>query len=598
MAYKKRFQGAGVVIVVVILACSASASPKGTSSCTAAAVQAAAPTGMTITPITDGTTPGGITEQDVIDGGGVVLVPPNAKLGSPEFCFVQGKVVTNTSTSATANFQMALPTVWNGKFEFKGCMVLCGIVDVPEAEAVEHGYAAATTDDGHIGDPDLGGTFDGSWALNADGTPNTDAVTDYYYRAVHTVTQAGKSLAQGFYAKPVGLSYFFGCSDGGREAMVEVSSYPTDFDGVIAGDPFFNIAGQTMDAYNASKVQLRDTGAAVVPSSLLHVLDDAIMEQCDAADGVTDGLIQDPAQCNYNPQTKLPICSPTKTTKCFTQDQADSVASWFTAIRDASGGVAYQGYPLANTDDVEGKSLKGWAISGNDEPPLDITSSQPWGDEETVAPGSWEFADNVLRYLVFQDASYNSNSGPGMTFTVSKQKIQNLLPDATIETIKTNTQAGSGDVPKQAKKFLSGGRKLIMYHGFSDDIMSPYHTVMYYKALAKAEGGYAALQNNARLFMVPGMYHCGGGPGPNVFDMLTTLENWVEKGMAPDAIVATGGVQLDEEGNARSMPLCKFPEMASYNGTGDVNNAASWSCSASDQRLLTVGPNGKRAGVH
>jgi feruloyl esterase len=137
-----------------------------------------------------------------------------------------------------------------------------------------------------------------------------------------------------------------------------------------------------------------------------------------------------------------------------------------------------------------------------------------------------------------------------------------------------------------------------MYHGFSDGIMTPYQTVKYYKALANLAGGYSSLQQNARLFMVPGMFHCTGGPGPNVFDALSALEGWVENGIAPDAIPATGGVQKDEGGNPRSMPLCQFPEMASYNGTGDVNNAANWNCSSTDQRLLTNGPNGTRAGLH
>jgi hypothetical protein len=588
---------ARILVVVAGLSWMASASTKTTSTCTAAAVQAAAPAGMTVTPITDGKLPAGITQQDLIDGGGVVLVPANTKMGTPEFCFVQGTVVTNSATSKTANFQAALPTEWNGKFLFKGCMVLCGVVDGPEVESVQHGYASASTDDGHIGNPALGGTFDGSWALNSDGTPNTDAVTDYYYRAVHTVTQAGKKLAKGFYSQSVSRSYFSGCSDGGREAMVEVSRFPADFDGVIAGDPFFNPGGETMDAYTVSKVQLGTKDAAVVPSSLLHILDTAIMDQCDAADGVVDGLIQDPALCNYNPQTKLPLCTASKTTDCFTQDQADAVASWFTAITDPGGTVAYQGYPLADTDDLVGPNLRGWAIPANDGPPGNIHGAHPWG-KDTDAPGSWLFADNVLRYLVFQDANYNANSEPGMTFKVTKNAIQNILPDATIQAINQATRPGTGDVPKQALTFLSDGKKLIMYHGFSDDIMTPYHTFMYYKALAKLVGGYATLQNSARLFMVPGMYHCTGGPGPNDFDTLSTLENWVENGIAPDAIVASGGAQVDGLGNPRSMPLCQFPEMASYDGIGDVNDATSWSCSTEDSRLLKIGPNGKRAGLH
>jgi feruloyl esterase len=590
-------QSTKLIVIVITLGCIASASTDSLPACSAAGIQAVAPAGMKITPITDGQTPPGITQQQVNAGGGVVLVPANSKLGTPQFCFVQGNVVTNPSTGKTANFQAALPTRWNGKFLVKGCGGLCGAAGLPETvESLQHGYSSVSTDDGHIGNPKLGGAFDASWALNANGTPNTDAVTDFYFRAVHTVTQAGKELAQGVYSQSVNRSYFTGCSDGGREGMVEVTQYPTDFDGVIAGDPFFDVGGETIGGYTVPKVQLRANDAPVIPSSLLHILDTAIHNQCDAADGVTDGLIQDPALCNYNPQTTLPICSPGHTTNCFTHDQADSIASWFTAITDPSGVVTYPGYALADVDDLPGGNLAEWAIPTNDGPPKNINAPQPWGSD-TNSPPSWLFADNVLRYLVFQNANFNSNSGLGMTFNVGNNQIQNILPDATAQRINQETAAGSGDDPQNALNFLSQGKKLIMYHGYSDGDISPYRTFMYYEALAKAVGGYSTLQNDARLFMVPGMFHCEGGPGPNVFDTLSALEGWVEKGIAPDALLATGGAQHDQHGNPRSMPLCKFPEMASYNGKGDVNDAVNWSCPPNDQRLLNIGPNGVRAGL-
>jgi len=248
-------------------------------------------------------------------------------------------------------------------------------------------------------------------------------------------------------------------------------------------------------------------------------------------------------------------------------------------------------------NDLPGKNVALWAIPASGAPPNNLNGPHPWG-ADTDAPSSWLFADNVLRYLVFQDANFNSNSGPGMTFSVAGGKVQNIFPDSTIQTLNQKILPGRADDPKQALPFLSQGRKLILYHGFSDGIISPYQTVKYYKALAGLTGGYQTLQDNARLFMVPGMFHCTGGPGPSVFDTLSALEDWVEKGSAPDAILATGGAQSDLDGNPRSMPLCPFPEMATYNSIGDVNNAANWSCSSNDQRLLTIGPNGSRAGLH
>jgi hypothetical protein len=583
-----------LAIVIASLASLAVASTKSTADCTVAGVQAIAPPNVTIGLIPDGNLPYMISQAEVTAGGGVVAVPANSQTGTPAFCFVQGSLLTNPGVSTSkANFQMSLPAIWNNRFLFTGCMVLCGVVTVPRYNL---GYAAATTDDGHVANTALGGPYDASWALNSDGTPNTDALTDYYYRAVHKVSMATRSLAVAFYSRHVVHSYYEGCSDGGREGMVEVSRFPADFDGVIAGDPFFDIAGQTMNAYSVAKVQLRANDAPVIPKSLLHILDAAIHQQCDTADGVADGLIQDPALCDYNPKTSLPICSPTVTTNCFTRNQADAVAAWFTAIHNPEGTFTYPAYPLADVDDVAGRNLGLFATPKNGLPPMSITAPQPWG-LDTEAPGAWAHSDNVLRYMVFQDVDFDSNSGPGMTYTVTGTEIQNTLPDSTIDLMKEKTVAGRGDDPQAALPFLGDGKKLIMYHGFSDGLITPYQTMRYYKALSTLAGGYPALQENARLFMVPGMFHCGGGPGPNVFDMLTALQDWVELGVAPDAIVATNGTQKDKKGNLRSMPLCKFPEMATYDGAGDVRDSASWSCVQEDQRLLLNGPNGVRAGL-
>jgi feruloyl esterase len=173
-----------------------------------------------------------------------------------------------------------------------------------------------------------------------------------------------------------------------------------------------------------------------------------------------------------------------------------------------------------------------------------------------------------------------------------------VIPDATVQYIDSKTYRGDGDVPRAATKFLSQGRKLmIMYHGFSDGWITPFTTIQYYRALAGLAGGYDQIQEGARLFMVPGLYHCSGGPGPNTFDTLTALENWVEKDTAPEGIVATKYVNdTPAQGVSRTMPLCKFPEMASYSGSGDVNDAASWTCPPNDHSLLKIGPNGIQAG--
>lgn len=189
----------------------------------------------------------------------------------------------------------------------------------------------------------------------------------------------------------------------------------------------------------------------------------------------------------------------------------------------------------------------------------------------------------MLRYLIYQDADFNSNTD--FPFSLS-----NIVSDTAVALIDRRTEAGDGDVPSAIQPFINANKKLILYHGYSDGLIMPYRTVRYYEDLAAVSGGFATLQQNLRLFMVPGMYHCGGGPGPNTFDTLSAIEAWVEGGIAPEAIPANNPV------SKRTMPLCKFPEQAHYLGTGDVNGAANWIRPADDRSLLEVGRAGFAAG--
>ena len=559
--------------------------------------------------------------------GGVQDIPASGT--TPEYCAVTGTVVTNSATGKTANFLMQLPSNWTGKFLFSGCGGACGIVRPPPIAEVQHGYAVAATDDGHIANAE--GLFDGSWAVTAPDVINQDAVTDYYYRAVHTMTVAGKQLATNFFGQVTGStqslsrSYFTGCSDGGREGMVEVDRYPADFDGVIAGDPFFDIRGQNIASLQVINVQLRSP-SAVVPQPLLSIVDQVVASQCDAADGVQDGLIQNPGACHFDPQRDLPRCAgDTPGTDCFTQDQIDSVSVYISAATDPSGREIHPGYPVGGWNTVTGNNVA--AYTKFPFTPTNPAGPEPWGDG--MGPNGWLAGDGVFRYLVYADApGYNSLTTLGMYFARDKATgllgeieagldagfakasaetagdpldrvtfFHPVIPDATVQYIDSKTYRGDGDVPRAATKFLSQGRKLIMYHGFSDGWITPFTTIQYHRALAGLAGGYDQIQEGARLFMVPGLYHCSGGPGPNTFDTLTALENWVEKDTAPEGIVATKYVNdTPAQGVSRTMPLCKFPEMASYSGSGDVNDAASWTCPPNDHSLLKIGLNGIQAG--
>ena len=590
------------------------------SFCTRAVLQAAASTtnpAVTIGPITNGPAlPGGM--KDVV-----------ASAATPEYCAVTGSVVTNSASGKTANFLLELPANWNGKFLFSGCGGNCGIITQPAAEALQHGYAAAATDDGHTANAT--GNFDGSWAATAPGVLDGDALADYYYRAVHTVTVAAKQLTADFYSQVAGTvqtlarSYFQGCSDGGREGMVEVDRYPADFDGVIAGDPYFDIRGQNIASLQVSEVQLRSP-SAIVPPALLNIVDKAVMAQCDATDGVQDGLIQNPGACRFNPQTDLPKCSgDTSSATCFTQDQLDSVSVYISAATTRSGQEIHPGYPVGDMNAAPGLSLA--AYTAFPFTPTDFAAPEPWGNG--TGPKGWLAGDGVFRYLVYaNEPGYNSQTTLGLYFAredaagllaqveaglnvifadaitravgdpVDRSTFfHTVIPDATVQYIDSRTYAGDGDAPPLAASFLGQGRKLLMYHGFSDGWITPFTTVQYYRALAGLAGGYGRLQQGARLFMVPGMYHCRGGSGPNTFDTLTAMENWVEHGLAPEAITATKYVNDNpSQGVARTMPLCKFPEQARYNGSGNLNDAASWACDPNDTSLLTIGPDGIQSG--
>ena len=222
-------------------------------------------------------------------------------------------------------------------------------------------------------------------------------------------------------------------------------------------------------------------------------------------------------------------------------------------------------------------------------PPTTFTANEPWGNQGfSPAPISWQFVDHFIKYIVTRDPNFDVRS-----FDRGGPRIDG----AALDLFDRRTEAGDADVPERLRRFLAQNRKLLVYHGFSDPALPAFRTIRHYEALARRPSGFDKLRENMRLFMAPGMHHCGGGPGPNLFDTLSALEKWVENGMAPDAIPATHFVNNNPAlGVDRTMPLCAFPEEAQYSGSGNVNSAANWACTA-NQRLLEVGPNGRQAGL-
>lgn len=511
---------------------------------------------------------------------------------TPAYCDVVGQLNTSGGGAppGSAGFELQFPDNWNRKFLFYGVGGLAGAtyadISANPADrqgALVQGYATAITDAGHL----AGGT-DASWALLAPGRPDRAKLADYYFRATHQVTVAGKRLTQGFYGQAVEAAYFDGCSNGGRQALVEATRFPGDYDGIIAGDPFFDIRS-IIGAARIAKQQL--SPATYIPAALLPTVDAAVNASCAKADGVDDGLIQNPAACAFDPHSL--VCRPGQEAGCLSTGQADTLTAYFGATRSTFGSLVYPGFSVGNlstssTGPLTGGGADVWSTGLV--PPADFNAAEPWGNAGfTPAPLGYQFGDHIIQDIVTRDPNYDVRDYP--------VSADGYIDDDTLATFDARTGAGTATDPDGYRRFIRRGGKLIIYHGSSDPALTPFRTTSLYDQLAAARGGYGALQASVRLFMVPGMQHCVGGPGPNVFDTLTPLDAWVQEGKAPASIPAAHYANNDPALPVdRTMPLCPYPTQATYDGAGDVNAAGSWSC-APNRRLLETGPNGAQAGL-
>ncbi len=545
--------------------------------CTPEAMQALAPAGVTVKPIKNG-----------MFRGATNLVPASGSV--PAFCQVSGSFVTNPATGKTANFMATFPAAWNGKYLQLGCSGHCGQFYVSNpampsvtvtaqghpGQIIEKGYATFATDEGHEG-------MDGaSWAVRKDGSVDADFVDDFLYRADKVLATLGKQFSTAFYAhvksapQKISRSYFQGCSGGGRDAMVVASYFPQEFDGIIAGSPYDTL-GMTFQASAVGAAESRP-GGALTPE-LLKLFDVTVKKQCDALDGVKDGLIQNPGACNFRAERDLPRCSAgAPAGQCFTDTQIETASVITSAVTDEKGTVVQPGYSVSELD-VQGRFM--------------ATLSDP----------------NLKIFVNRNDPAYQPASifsfrrgGPG-----SVTGFHAVVPSSEVAKAKAALLRGAGHLPENTGTLMSSKTKLLMWHNFSDEKLTPFSSINWYKRLAAKHGGYAKVQQQVRLFMLPGTTHCSiTGIAPNSFDPISALESWVEKGQAPNAMTLSVADRQFSPGAPKAanlstpnatMPLCKFPEMARYKGTGDMNAASSWSCAPQDKRLLVVGESGKQAGV-
>jgi Tannase and feruloyl esterase len=480
--------------------------------CSVAALQQKAPAGTTI------------TGAKVVDAAGP----------QPAFCQVDGHVAVPGNE---VNIRVGLPQRWNGKFYFSGVGGLGGQMGALTA-GLARGYASASTDTGHL-------ASDPSWGSNR------AKELDYGHRGTHVTAVAGKELTAAFYGRPPLHAYFNGCSNGGRQALMEVQRYPSDFDGIIAGDP---ATGTPMQAGRALVFQkLLASAESYLPNEKIEMLSKATLAACDAVDGLKDGLVSDPPRCTFKPESLK--CKGADGPNCLTAPQLDVVKQIYDGARLPSGEVYAYGFPLGH----EG-SASGWrAWTTGTVPP----TGQPDGtfNFTTNLPSGFALSEQNFRFLALDD------DDPYFNWRVFRL-------DRDLPRMKIMTDILSPLDP-DLRPFKGRNGRLLMYHGWSDPAISAYGTIDYYDKVGKVVGGQKDLESFARLYLVPGMHHCSGGPGPNEFDMLTVLENWVEHNVAPAAVVATHKTNGTVD---RTRPLCPHPQVARYSGTGSVDEAANFRC--------------------
>ena len=466
-----------------------------------------------------------------------VVVPAGAAMegvelkakGVPSICRV--RVQDKPSADSITLSEVWLPvTGWNGKLHGIGNGGFAGNIYFDQMAAnVMRGDAVAGTDAGHEG-------ITGDFALG-----HPERVKDFGWRAVHDTAVISKVLVQAFYGKAAGHAYFTACSDGGREALMEAQRFPADYDGILAGAPAYNWTALVASGAKDEHV-LHASAASDIPVSKLPAIGAAVRAACDVLDGVKDGILNDPRACNFEPETLL--CKSGDAADCLTAEQVKSLKEIYSAKLDASGRQVFPGY-LPGAEDAQG-GWAGWLL----------------GDQSATV----FFANGYFKDFVYSDPEW---------------KLSSFEFDPAYKAANEKTAAALNSTDADLKAFAARGGKLIMYHGWNDPAIPALSSIAYYDQV-RAAMGVPAVDAAIRLYMVPGMLHCDGGPGATELgqdesmprldsqhDVLMALEQWVETGKGPGTIVA--------KGKGMTRPICVWPEVAKYLD-GDTKDAASFKC--------------------
>jgi len=478
-----------------------------------------------------------ITAAQPITGGS--FTPPgstNAIANLPSFCRVAG-VIEPTSDSHIL-FEVWLPLEkWNGKFAGVGNGGWAGTISFGAlAGQIRRGYAAASTNTGH---PAMPGVDMAKFAFE-----HPEQLIDFAYRSHHETAIKAKAIAQAFYARPPEHAYWIGCSSGGYEGLMEAQRFPADYDGIVAGAPANNWTRLMAGDLDAVLAVVKDP-ASNLPQAALELLNRAVLTACDGIDGIVDGVLDDPRKCKFDPEA-LKCTANQSPPACLTPGQVEAARRVYRGLKDPINGT--QLYP-------------GLAVG-----------SEPfWPNRNPASPFPIPIAH--YKWLVFADPNWDwrtfefSDRAGYQAFLKGESKFARIL-NATDPNLR---------------EFRKRGGKLLQYHGWCDQLIAPQNSIDYYESVLSFFGGRRSDRNEIlrdvqtfyRLYLAPGMGHCAGGPGPNSFDLQTALEQWVEHGIVPGAVIATHSTNGVVD---RTRPLCPYPQVAVFSGKGDSNDAANFTC--------------------
>lgn len=453
-----------------------------------------------------------------------------AEGGTPEFCRVMGQILPSI------RFEVALPTNWNRRFHMTGSGGFAGdSLESPQrlllrSIAMKRGFAAAVTNTGHDNRDEPLATF----------AADRQKLLDYAFRSLHVTADAGKKITAAYYGAPVVKSYYQGCSTGGRQGLILAQRFPADFDGIVAGAPVLNFSA-TMASFACTAQAL---AAAPVPYAKLSTLADRIYSLCDGKDGLKDGLIDDPRRCDFRPSRDLPRCGAEgDTPKCFTLAQIGTLEKIYGDLK-SQGKRYYPGWPVsAEIAGADGRS--GW---------------DQWivreSNEKTIA---FSFAESFFRHMAF----------PRREQGIDLRAFDLDRDVPRLEWIHQILDATDADL----RPFRDRKGKMLMYFGWADQSLNAQMGVDYYESVLQTTG--PQTPDFFRLFMQPGVFHCGGGVGAGSFEPLLEVVKWVEEGKAPDRIEAA---RILTGKTVRTRPLCPYPQTAKYSGSGSIDAAENFRC--------------------